>query len=65
MIEFAFPYALLLLPAPWLVWRFLPPYRQNVASLRFPFFRRITDAIGEEPQAGSVVIRRRAFEMGQ
>ena len=56
MIEFAFPYALLLLPAPWLVWRFFPPYRQNVTSLRFPFFRRITDAAGSEPRPGSVIV---------
>ena len=64
MIEFAFPYALLLLPAPWLVWRFFPPYRQNVASLRFPFFRRITDAAGSEPRPGSVIVARGPLQMG-
>lgn len=64
MIELGFPYALLLLPAPWLVWRFFPPYRQNVASLRFPFFRRITDAAGSEPRPGSVIVARGPLQMG-
>ncbi len=41
MIELAFPWALLLLPAPLLVWRFVPPYQVRVSALRFPFFRRI------------------------
>ena len=63
MIEFVFPWALVLLPAPWLVWRFLPPYRQQVPALRFPFFRHIVDAAGTEARAGSVVMQRRKLQM--
>ena len=63
MIELAFPWALLLLPAPWLVWRFLPPHREQVPALRFPFFRRIAEAVGTEPRAGSVILRRRRLQM--
>lgn len=63
MIELVFPWALLLLPAPWLVWRLLPPYRQQVPALRFPFFRRIVSATGAEAREGSVVRRRRALQM--
>ncbi len=63
MIEFAFPYALLLLPAPWLVWRFVSPHRQSVPAFRFPFFRRIAAAAGSEPRAGSVVVARRPLQM--
>ena len=63
MIELAFPWALLLLPAPWLVWRFMPPRRERLPALRVPFFRRITEAIGAEPQAGSVVLGRRWLQM--
>ncbi len=63
MIELAFPWALVLLPAPWLVWRFLPPHRQQVPALRFPFFRRIVSAAGADARAGSVVMRRRALQM--
>lgn len=63
MIELAFPWALLLLPAPWLVWRFMPPRRERLPALRVPFFRRITEAIGAEPQEGSVVLRRRWLQL--
>lgn len=63
MIELAFPYALLLLPAPWLVWRFVSPHRQTVPALRFPFFRRIVVAAGEQPRAGSVVVTRQSLQM--
>ena len=63
MIELAFPWALLLLPAPWLVRRFMPPYRVRMSSLRFPFFRRIAEAAGAEPRPGAVVLVRRRLQM--
>jgi len=63
VIELAFPWALLLLPAPWLVWRFVPPRREQAPALRFPFFRRITQAAGAEPRPGSVVLARRRLQM--
>ncbi|MGI9501208.1 MAG: VWA domain-containing protein [Geminicoccaceae bacterium] len=63
MIELAFPLALLLLPAPWLVWRFMPPHRERVPAMRLPFFRRIAEAAGAEPREGSVVLRRQRFQM--
>jgi Ca-activated chloride channel homolog len=61
--ELVFPYALLLLPAPLLVWWIVPPHRERMPGLRIPFFRRLTAAVGEEPRAGSVVRRRRWFEI--
>lgn len=63
MIELAFPYALLLLPAPWFLWRFTPPYRQHVNALRFPFFRRVAEAAGTEPRPGSVVVSRSRLQV--
>lgn len=63
MIELAFPYALLLLPAPWLVWRLVPPHRQAVPAFRFPFFRRLAATAGVEPQTGSVVVARLPLQM--
>ena len=63
MIELAFPWALLLLPAPWLVWRFVPPRREQAPALRFPFFRRIAQAAGAEPRPGSVVLARQRLQM--
>ena len=63
MIELAFPWALLLLPAPWLVWRFAPPHRERVSALRIPFFRRIAEAAGSEPREGSLVLKRLPLQM--
>jgi Ca-activated chloride channel family protein len=63
MIELVFPYALLLLPAPVFVRWLVPPHRERMSGLRIPFFRRIAAAVGEEPRSGSVVLRRRWFEI--
>jgi Ca-activated chloride channel family protein len=51
------------LPAPWLVWRCVPPHRDRTPALRFPFFRRIAEAAGAEPRPGSVVLRRLRVQM--
>lgn len=64
MISLAFPWALVLLPLPLLVWRIAPPHRQQVPALRFPFFRRIVDSAGSTAGAGSVVMRRTWLQMG-
>ncbi|QIE55553.1 VWA domain-containing protein [Pikeienuella piscinae] len=58
MIALAFPWALLLLPLPLLVWRFAPPHRERVPALCFPFLRRIMETAGAEPGSGLIVIRR-------
>lgn len=63
MIELAFPWALLALPLPWLIWRFAPPSRERITALRIPFFRQITEAAGKEPQAGAVILQRQAFQV--
>ncbi|MGI9523747.1 MAG: VWA domain-containing protein [Hyphomicrobiaceae bacterium] len=62
MIELAYPWFLALLPLPWFVWRFVPPYRHRVAALRVPFFHRIARASGVEPQAGSIITSTRTVE---
>jgi Ca-activated chloride channel family protein len=38
MLELDWPYALLLLPLPWFVWRFYPAASSEQAALRAPFF---------------------------
>lgn len=49
----AWPYALLALPLPWLVWRFLPPAPENTGAIvRVPFFAALADA-GESTLAHS------------
>ena len=39
MLELVWPMALLLLPLPWLVWRFWPAANSEDAALRAPFFQ--------------------------
>lgn len=58
MLEFAQPWALLLLPLP-LLMRRLPPHREQRDSVRVPFFRSLLELSGEPPRRGAQVPRRR------
>jgi Ca-activated chloride channel family protein len=51
------PWLLALLPLPLLVWWLLPPYREETASVRLPFFLEVARATGTEPAPGAVVLR--------
>lgn len=62
-LSLAFPWALLLLPAPWLVWTFAPPHRDRTRAIRIPFFRQVTEAAGLEPKAGALVLQRNRIQM--
>ncbi|WP_157018883.1 VWA domain-containing protein [Mesorhizobium xinjiangense] len=64
MITLAFPWALLLLPLPLLLWWLFPPHREQVPALRFPFFRRIVETAGSEPGQGAVILARTRLQMG-
>ena len=63
MLEFAHPFAFLALPLPLLIVWLVPPHRERVSALRVPFFDAVANAAGADPQAGSVILRRRAFQM--
>ncbi|MFK7731187.1 MAG: VWA domain-containing protein [Pseudomonadales bacterium] len=41
MLSFELPYVFLLLPLPWLVYRFVPPVLQQNAALYTPFYKRL------------------------
>lgn len=58
MSEFELPIVLLMLPLPLAVYFLLPCYKERVSSVRFPFFRNLASAAGQEPTPGSVVIGR-------
>ncbi|WP_037079926.1 VWA domain-containing protein [Rhizobium sp. CCGE 510] len=58
MYELAFPWLLLALPVPLIVWWVLPAHRETSASIRLPFFDKVAEAAGVTPSAGSVVSRR-------
>ncbi|WIE48264.1 VWA domain-containing protein [Pseudomonas sp. GM17] len=54
MWQFDYPWLLLLLPLPWLGYRFLPDYREARSALRVPFFDAMSRAVGQAPsQAGT------------
>lgn len=54
MWQLDYPWLLLLLPLPWLGYRYLPEYREARSAVRVPFFTAIGHAIGQEPnQPGS------------
>ena len=52
MWQFDLPWLLLLLPLPWLAWRYLPAYRESRSALRVPFFAAMSRAVGQEPSRG-------------
>jgi Ca-activated chloride channel family protein len=58
MLTFAHPWLAVLLPLPWLVWRFVPPYAQSRRGVRVPFFAGLVALTGLEPRPGIVVSRR-------
>ncbi|WP_417672105.1 VWA domain-containing protein [Roseibium sp.] len=58
MIELSFPWAVILLPVPLLLWAFLPPHREKVTALRSPFFAKVAEAAGADPRPGSVILSR-------
>lgn len=49
MWQLDYPWLLLLLPLPWLTYRYLPPYREARSAVRVPFFREMSQAIGTSP----------------
>ncbi len=57
MYTLDYPWLLLLLPLPILVWWLLPPYREQTPAIRMPFFEDITKAAGIDATEGSVVPR--------
>ncbi|MBD9513682.1 VWA domain-containing protein [Pseudomonas sp. PDM22] len=52
MWQLEYPWLLLLLPLPWLAWRYLPAYRESRSALRVPFFAAMSHAAGQEPSRG-------------
>jgi len=63
MIDLAFPWALLALPLPLLVLWLVPPHKEQVPALRFPFFRRIASTAGSTPGPGAVVLSRSRLQL--
>lgn len=62
MIEFAHPGFFVLLPLPLLVIWLAPAYKEKKASVKVPYFARLVDVTGEQPQSGAVLITRKNIQ---
>lgn len=49
MWQLDYPWLLLVLPLPWLGYRWLSPYREGRTALRVPFFAAMSRAVGQVP----------------
>ncbi len=58
MFEFEYPWALLLLAAPFLAFWLLPPYRERERSVRIPYFEKAAAALGETPSQAGVRLKK-------
>jgi Ca-activated chloride channel family protein len=55
LYQLEYPWLLALLPFPILIWWLLPPYREETASIRLPFFQEVAQASGLAPTRGAVI----------
>jgi Ca-activated chloride channel family protein len=61
MWQLDYPWLLLLLPLPWLAYRYLPAYNEARSAVRVPFFAAMSRAVGEAP--GIVGSRRNHWQL--
>ncbi len=61
MIEFAYPLLFWLLPLPFIM-MLLPAYKQRQASVRVPFFDRVTELSGQKKQKASLIRQRKRIQ---
>ncbi len=61
MWQLDYPWLLLLLPLPWLAYRFLPAYNEARSAVRVPFFGAMSRAVGEAP--GTAGSRRNRWQL--
>lgn len=62
MIEFAYPWCVLLLPLPLLVRWLAPAYKEKKHSVQVPYFQRLINISGEKPQSGAVILQRKILQ---
>ena len=53
MMTLTYPWLLLLLPVPVIIYKLLPSYRQKALAYRIPFFKLAAEASGARVQSGS------------
>jgi Ca-activated chloride channel family protein len=57
MFQLEYPWLLLVLPLPLLVWWLLPPYGERTRAVRVPFFDELARITGQTPSRGAVILR--------
>ncbi|MEW6996206.1 VWA domain-containing protein [Colwelliaceae bacterium BS250] len=62
MVEFSYPWALVLLVLPFIVYFVLPEYREQKASIQVPYFKRLLAITGKKPSKGAVLLNRRVTQ---
>lgn len=62
MIEFAYPWAFILLLLPVIVYFLVPEYKEQKASIQVPYFQRLLDITGKKPSKGAVLLNRRLIQ---
>lgn len=59
MIEFAYPWAFILVIVPALVYWLTPEYKEQKSAIQVPYFKRLLAVSGKEPSQGAVLLNRR------
>jgi Ca-activated chloride channel family protein len=57
MLPLSLPFLLLLLPIPFLVHRWAPPYATPQEGLRVPFFQNLVSLTGQTPTRGATILQ--------
>jgi Ca-activated chloride channel homolog len=57
MYALEYPWLLLVVILPLVVWLLLPPYREERLSVRIPYFDRVAEAAGIKPSSGAVIMQ--------
>lgn len=52
-LTLSYPWWLLLLPVPWLVYRLAPAYTTKQSAIKVPFFQSLLQILGETPATGA------------
>ena len=65
MLQFAYPWMLLLLPVPLLIHWLAPAHQEPRLAVYVPFMRRLARLAGARTAAGTVITRRRRLQLAQ
>ncbi len=58
MLEFAYPWILLLLPIPLVIRILVPPYKEYKESIQVPFFIKLATITRQKPEKGAIIRRK-------